>query len=148
MYIVHCFTSFYLSLFCLFRRLIMYLAVCLYRSFLSKSIYLSFPNICKDFAVAGSSLCPGPGVDQADLPVDYSPSYPLWIARYVQYLHLGCTIVKVHCTLYIVQGSNFKLSPSLGHPGSECCHNSDFFKIPSQGYRQYTFILSNFGIIE
>jgi len=35
----------------------------------------------KDFAVAGSSLCPGPGVDQADLPVDYSPSYPLWIAR-------------------------------------------------------------------
>ena len=23
-----------------------------------------------------------------------------------------------------------------------------FFKIPSQGYRQYTFILSNFGIIE
>jgi hypothetical protein len=105
LYIVHCFTSFYLSLFCLFRRLIMYLAVCLYRSFLSKSIYLSFPNICKDFAVAGSSLCPGPGVDQADLPVDYSPSYPLWIARYVQYLHLGCTIVKVHCTLYIVHCS-------------------------------------------
>ena len=49
---------------------------------------------------------------------------------------------------YKVQGSNFKLSPSLGHPGYECCHNSDFFKIPSQGYRQYMFILSNFSIIE
>ena len=33
--------------------------------------------------------------------------------------------------LTIIQGSNFKLSPSLGHPGSDCCHNSDFFKIPS-----------------
>ena len=34
-------------------------------------------------------------------------------------------IFLVH-ELHHVQGSNFKLSPSLGHPGSECCHNSDF----------------------
>jgi len=40
------------------------------------------PLDSKDFfAVAGSSLCPGPGVGQADLPVEYSPSYQLWIAR-------------------------------------------------------------------
>ena len=108
LYIVHCtlYASFYLSLFCLFRRSIMYLTVCLYRSFLSISIYLSFPNIFKDFfAVAGSSLCPGPGVDQADLPVDYSPSYQLWKARYIQCLHwrmYNCKMYIIHYTLYII----------------------------------------------
>ena len=56
------------------------------------------------------------------------------------------TSISIQHTLYT--GLELQIVALFGSPWTECCHNSDFFKIPLQGYRQYTFILSNFGIIE
>ena len=47
-----------------------------------------------------------------------------------------------------IQGSNFKLSPSLGRPGSECRLKFGIFQIPAQTYRQDGFIQSSLSIME